>query len=96
MKHLSSLKRLAKPATRRAREKAAAKGATKAKRRNNKPTEEELEEQEAEEERKWREDVAKSKAHTGGLQAANGSGKRGLDAGGEPSGAQRTCARSYW
>ena len=32
----------------------------------------------------------------GGLQAANGSGKRGLGAGGEPSGSQRTCARSYW
>ena len=31
----------------------------------------------------------------GGLQAANGSGKRGLGTGGEPSGAQRTCARSY-
>ena len=30
-----------------------------------------------------------------GLQAANGSGKRGLGTGGEPSGAQRTCARSY-
>ena len=35
-------------------------------------------------------------SHTGGLQAANGSGKRGLGAGGEPSGSQRTCARSYW
>ena len=30
------------------------------------------------------------------MQAANGSGKRGLGAGGEPSGSQRTCARSYW
>ena len=34
-------------------------------------------------------------SHTGGLQAANGSGKRGLGTGGEPPGAQRTCARSY-
>ena len=32
----------------------------------------------------------------GGLQAANGSGKRGLGAGGEPPGSQRIFARSYW
>ena len=30
-----------------------------------------------------------------GRRCARGSGKQGLGAGGEPSGAQRTCARSY-